>query len=386
MIKTTEVSRAYEIQLPHPSVVRDTAILIPSLEPTIELIDYIKQLTNCGFQNIIVVNDGSNHNYDSIFQQIDIFEACTVLVHPLNLGKGTALKTGYAYIQEHLPQCTGVISVDSDGQHAIEDVCHMASALSHYPKTLLLGCRDFSHNQIPVKSRVGNRISSALFFLLFGKWLSDTQTGLRAFDSSLLSKMISIDGTRFEYEMRVLAICSTEKIPIERISIQTIYNENNEGTHFQAVGDSMKIAKVLLGSIGSYSLSSGLSTIADILIAWFLLDFLLPHMPIEHLLRIGLSTTIARIISMIINYTLNKKFVFKEDRNTGKSSMRYILLCVANMILSTAFIYTGFATFGINDKLLKLISNAVLFCINYQVQRKWVFRKEKYINGKKERI
>ncbi|WP_317855299.1 glycosyltransferase [Chakrabartyella piscis] len=303
---------------------QNMVIVIPSLEPDNELISYIGQLVDCGFTSIVVINDGSDDTYNAIFAGVGEYKECTVLVHKENRGKGAALKTGFAYIREHIPNCSGIITVDSDGQHAIEDVCHIAEALLQHPKTLVLGSRDFSLPHIPPKSKVGNSISSVLFLFLFGKWFGDTQTGLRGFDVSLLGKMQSIKGERFEYEMEVLAVCATEKIPIKTITICTIYEGNNEGTHYRPIQDSIRIAKVLLGSIGRYSLSSGISTIADIGIAWFLLDYLTPRIPTDHLLRIGISVVVARFISMGINYTLNRNYVFGMEAKKDKSSIKYI--------------------------------------------------------------
>ncbi len=368
------------------SPMRDMAIVIPTLEPNDKLFSYIGQLEICGFSNIIVVNDGSNHTFNEIFQRIGERKSCTVLVHEQNFGKGAALKTGYAYIQENLPNCSGIITADSDGQHAIKDICHIAEALLHHPKTLLLGSRDFSLDNIPIKSKVGNRLSSALFFLLFAKWLPDTQTGLRGFDVSLLSKMRSISGERFEYEMQVLAICATERIPIKRIPISTIYDNNNEGTHFQPIHDSFRVAKALFGVIGRYSASSGCSAIFDLGVAWFLLDFLIPIIPANPLLRIGTATIIARLGSMWVNYTINKKFVFRETSNHHKSSIKYILLCGMNVVASSLFVYTGFLGFGLGEKAAKLLGDTILFCINYQAQRIWVFGNEGKANESENRI
>lgn len=72
-------------------------------------------------------------------------------------------------------------------------------------RVLALGTRDFSKDNVPFKSRAGNWITSVCFFLACRARLSDTQTGLRAFPSELLDEMLSIEGDRYEYEMRMLA-------------------------------------------------------------------------------------------------------------------------------------------------------------------------------------
>lgn len=43
--------------------------------------------------------------------------------------------------------------------------------------------------------------------------VTDTQTGLRAFSSELLDKLISVEGERYEYEMNVLMTLAKECVP-----------------------------------------------------------------------------------------------------------------------------------------------------------------------------
>ena len=72
-------------------------------------------------------------------------------------------------------------------------------------RALVLGTRDFGKDNVPFKSRAGNRITSVCFRLACGVKLPDTQTGLRAFSAELLPEMLDIEGERYEYEMRMLA-------------------------------------------------------------------------------------------------------------------------------------------------------------------------------------
>lgn len=355
----------------------DIIIVIPSLEPTQVLITYVEQLIMHKFFHIIVVNDGSNQTFDRIFQELKRIHGCTVLAHEVNQGKGAALKTGYTYIKEHFPECKGIITADSDGQHAVEDVCNLAQELQKTKGTLLLGSRNFSLPSIPTKSKVGNRISSILFFCLYGKWIGDTQTGLRGFSTALLEEMIQIQGERFEYEMQVIISCVVKKIPMKQIEIRTIYENNNAGTHFQVYADSVRIAKVIFRNFFRFCSSSVASAVVDIGIAWFLLDFLKGYIVNHELLRIGVATGMARIISMLVNYSMNKILVFEDKKKNVGSFIRYIMLCVLIMSLSTLFVYGTYQGLGWNEKIAKVVGDSLLFFVSYQMQQLWVFdRKE----------
>ena len=119
---------------------------------------------------------------------------------------------------------------------------------------------------VPPKSRFGNRLTSGVFKLLYGHWLPDTQTGLRAFPRGLLGFMGEVGGNRFEYEMTMLIQCSNRKIPMRPIEIETIYENKNDGTHFDPIRDSMRIYKVILSNVSRYTLVSILSFLIDYLV------------------------------------------------------------------------------------------------------------------------
>ena len=154
---------------------KDCCVLIPSLEPDEKLPNYVRALAAGGFGLILVVDDGSGEQYQPIFNEIASWERCTVLHHPVNRGKGAALKTGFEYILGSTDY-QGVITADSDGQHTVPDTQNLASLLTADKDELLLGSRDFSRRSkaVPPKSRAGNRITSCIFALLYGHWLPDT--------------------------------------------------------------------------------------------------------------------------------------------------------------------------------------------------------------------
>ena len=198
-------------------------MLIPSLEPDDRLPAYVEQLQAQGFHPIVIVDDGSSESYQPIFERIAARDGCVVLHHEVNRGKGCALKTGYAYIRAHLPDAYGIITADADGQHTVEDCWRLAEALKEQKKALYLGSRDFNLPDVPPKSRFGNKTTSGVFWALYGQWLPDTQTGLRAFRREELDFMIDVPGERFEYEMQVLIACARANIPMIPLTIETVY-------------------------------------------------------------------------------------------------------------------------------------------------------------------
>ena len=131
-------------------------IVIPSLEPDDKLVPYINRLLSAGIKKIIVINDGSSDKCSDIFNEIESIEQCTLLTHEVNRGKGAAIKTALKFYIDNISGFSGIVTVDADGQHSVEDVLRMCVAMDENPDSFVLGCREFGDGT-PNKSLLGMR-------------------------------------------------------------------------------------------------------------------------------------------------------------------------------------------------------------------------------------
>jgi glycosyltransferase involved in cell wall biosynthesis len=122
--------------------------LIPAYNPSGQLVDLVRKLAASDFAAIVVVNDGSKSDCDSIFEEISKISKVSLLRHAVNLGKGAALKTGLNYAYCNFEDHIGVVTIDADGQHLVEDAVKVAEALLEYPESLVMGVRSFKKDVI----------------------------------------------------------------------------------------------------------------------------------------------------------------------------------------------------------------------------------------------
>lgn len=383
-----------------------TYIIIPALEPGPELCRQIRELHDRIPSQIVVVDDGSGQDYREIFERIDGMENCIVLHHGENRGKGQALKTGFRYVRESAgTECT-VLCLDCDGQHLPQDGIRLLRTVEMHPDTLVLGGRDFSEEGVPWKSRLGNRISSFFFWLFSGTYLKDTQTGFRAFDGILLDQMLQIPGDRFEYETRVLLVCAEQGIPIWTEKIGTVYLNENAGTHFRPVKDSIRVMGVLFGKPGRFVFTSLLCALLDLFLFWLfnetfsrirsaaLLSRLFGSGRQGWFRQIAAATVIARVLSAAVNYILNRTWVFRGERQGReqreekrqilrgkKEAFRYLLLCIGITAASAFSVYAVSSFFHTEPAAAKILCDGILFIFSYQAQKRWVFCKGRKDDG-----
>ena len=332
-------------------------ILIPSYEPDEKLIDLIKTINRDEF-DIVVVNDGSNASYNSIFHKIE--KDVKLISYDNNMGKGYALKTGIKWISDSYQKDYIIITMDSDGQHKIEDAKKLCHYIEKNPTHLVLGMRKRS-DKTPIRSKIGNGITKMIYNLLTGLNVYDTQTGLRAFSDKLVSFLLNIDGNRFEYEMNVLLASAKAKIIIKEIEIETIYIENNKGSHFKTIRDSYLIYKEII----KFSASSIIS---------FFIDYLF-YILFTNYFSITLSNVMARIISGTFNFQFNKKYVFQSKNHTLKKVISYILLALFILCFNTFILNIFISTIYLNKYIAKLITEFILFILSYFIQRVIIFKK-----------
>ena len=221
------------------------AIILPSLDPDDKFDSVVEGLVDNGFQHILIVDDGSDASHQIHFEKAERFPACTVLHHGVNKGKGRALKTAFAFVREQLPQTKGVITIDGDGQHLIQDIVACGERMLALRDTVVLGCRDFNQPGVPPRSVAGNKTTSRMFHLFYGIRLSDTQTGLRAIPRSLLDAFSRIEGERFEYETNMLLRMKRLGISFVEQPIATVYDPEDYSSHYNAVKDSWRIFKIM---------------------------------------------------------------------------------------------------------------------------------------------
>lgn len=333
--------------------------LIPAYNPSNVLLNLVKDLISLDrFAAVVVINDGSLTECEALFKKITSF--CTVLTHSKNQGKGAALKTGMRHVLSHHSNASGVITIDADGQHIIEDICKVAKTFQRHSSKVILGVRCFKENNIPFRSRIGNQLTRILLYIFMRLKLSDTQTGLRAIPYSFLSKLLNIKANRYEFELDMLLLIKKHKIDISECPISTIYLEGNKSSHFNPILDSLKIYFVLfrftLIAIFSAGIDYGI---------FFLLYFLV-------IPKIWLCLVVGRFLSMLFNYFAVKHYAFYSQTEHVKAFPKYFGLVCLSTLLGYGMI-SGFTFLGLGIVWAKLISEILMFCFNFIVQKFFIF-------------
>lgn len=166
-------------------------ILIPAYKPDQSLVRLARALREQDpATEILVIDDGSGSTYTPIFTELRI-DGVTVQTHPVNKGKGAALRTGITWAKANRPGEV-IVTADADGQHLSRDIFRVGvrteTATVAGQRSIILGVRTSPDpnageegTKVPLRSKIGNSATVGFFALATGARVADTQTGLRGF-------------------------------------------------------------------------------------------------------------------------------------------------------------------------------------------------------------
>ena len=338
------------------------AILIPAYKPDDKLVALTDQLLTHDDLKPVVVDDGSGEAFRPVFEALD--KRVTLISYPDNKGKGGALKTGIRYIMDHMPECERLVTADADGQHRYADIRRVLDKSEEMPGALVLGSRAFD-GDVPLRSRFGNAMTRQVFAIASGVKVRDTQTGLRGFDRDGMRLFVDVPGDRYEYEINMLLTAARAEMPIYEVTIETVYLNDNESSHFNPLKDSLRIYACILKFACSSLICFGID--------YVLFQLLRTFIPLT-----WVSNLLARIVSASVNFMLNKKLVFKGNEKTLPAVLKYAALAVFIYLIDTAILALLYEKLGWSRYVVKIISGVLGYLISFPVQGRIVYRKQKH--------
>jgi len=200
-------------------------IVVPIYNEEVSLKILIPSLIKFADENhckLILVNDGSTDNSDSIIESYNLTSVFKYIKHKKNKGYGATLKAGIEQCETEF-----VVTVDADGQHLLKDVLKLRTRIIDSDADLVIGSRVDNKGSESIK-RFGKFVIRNLSKILIQNQINDLNAGMKMMRTSLAKRYIRICPDTFAFSDVITLIFISEKNVVLEEPIQVIQRQNGK--------------------------------------------------------------------------------------------------------------------------------------------------------------
>ena len=222
----------------------NVAVVIPALNEALRIDEVVCSALEYA-DHVIVVDDGSEDATPDIVAALPV----TLLRHAQRMGKGAALRDGFAEARRR--GFAAVVTMDGDGQHRASDIPRMIEAANQHPDCIVNGARLKKRGTQPWYRRIGNDFGDWGISATCGFRMVDTQSGQRLYPAAVLA-LDDVPGEGFVFEAQLL-ISAARRLGygVVSVPVETRYHcagsdEQFRKSHFRLFRDLYRITSHVL--------------------------------------------------------------------------------------------------------------------------------------------
>lgn len=201
-----------------PASAGDTWVVIPLYNEATVIADVVQGLLS-EFPNVVCIDDGSRDGSGEIARRA----GARVVTHPINLGQGAALQTGFDYALERGARF--VVTFDADGQHRVEDATAMLQRARAEDLAIVFGSRFLDDRTNPgILKKIVLKTAVAVTNLTTRTRLTDAHNGLRVIRADALSA-IKLRQDRMAHGTEIVVQLGRTGLPYAEHPVEVIYSE-----------------------------------------------------------------------------------------------------------------------------------------------------------------
>ena len=214
------------MNLADPPEYRSLSVIVPVFNERATVAEIIRRIraVDVPFEvEVIAVDDGSSDGTDKVLATLGD-STVRVLTHPVNRGKGAAIRTGLAAARGDL-----VLVQDADLEYDPQDWPKLIDPILRGKARVVYGSRFTGGrlNMLPLHW-IGNRFLSLVTNVLYSSTLSDMETCYKLFDRRIIEG-ITIESDRFDFEPEITAKVLRRGHRIYEVPISYAGREVTEG-------------------------------------------------------------------------------------------------------------------------------------------------------------
>lgn len=179
------------------------------------------------FDHVVCVDDGSADGTG----EIALRAGAHLVRHPVNLGQGAAIQTGFEYARRQ-PAAQVFATFDADGQHRVKDLAALVDRLGAHDVDVVIGTRfgRLDGGRLPILKgppflkRVVLRTAARLSRRGRRLGLTDTNNGLRVFNKKVADGL-DITMTGMSHANEFVMLIADNHWRVDEVPVEVLYTE-----------------------------------------------------------------------------------------------------------------------------------------------------------------
>ncbi len=213
-------------------------ILIPAYNAEKTILAVVRECLQHGLP-VAVVDDGSADGTAGMVAGLPV----ALLRHGQNLGKGAALKTGFAWAIAS--GFDAVVTIDADGQHDVSAIPKLVASAQNGQWAILIASRHTQFEQMAGLRKIWNRIGVWCIWKRTGFEITDSQSGFRYYSREVL-KDVSLESNGYALEMEILLKAWKRGFTIGSLPIAARVADGRATSHYRPFKDTASISMTFL--------------------------------------------------------------------------------------------------------------------------------------------
>ena len=169
----------------------------------------------------LVVDDGSTDQTS----EVALSHGAVVFRHVINLGVGAATRTGLRAAKEFSPEV--VVTIDADGQHEPAEIASLVRCLVDEKLDVVIGSRILQPEGMPLSRIAANLLLNGITFVVYGKVVSDSQSGFKAFSRRSLN-IIELHSAGYEICSEIIGEIVRNKLNYKSLPVKAVYTKYSQ--------------------------------------------------------------------------------------------------------------------------------------------------------------
>lgn len=196
----------------------DVCVVIPLYNEATVIADVIKGLLPV-FPHVVCIDDGSRDGSGAIA----LAAGARLVTHPINLGQGAALQTGFEYALER--DTRFVVTFDADGQHRVVDAAAMVDRARREDLAIVYGSRFLDDRTKPgILKRIVLKTAVWATNVTTRTKLTDAHNGLRVIRNDALRR-IKLKQDRMAHGTEIVVQLGKTKLPFAEEPVEVLYTD-----------------------------------------------------------------------------------------------------------------------------------------------------------------